>query len=192
MSFNIKLKNVDFSCAPMIVEGFNGKNEVIAYNCNKKGKVIEKFETSGNKEKSSDNKEKSSDNKEKSSGNKEIIFSNKVDSSGNKVDSSGNKVDSSGNKVSIPNCPTGQKYDQKTNKCVCPTGQNYDQKTNKCACPLGSTFNPVTQLCISNVICPIGFTSTPNDSLKNYCVRLVNGICPKGSIFQDNKCIYKT
>ena len=171
MSFNIKLKNVDFSCAPMIVEGFNGKNEVIAYNCNKKGKVIEKFETSGNKE-------KSSDNKEKSSGNKEIIFSN--------------KVDSSGNKVSIPNCPTGQKYDQKTNKCVCPTGQNYDQKTNKCACPLGSTFNPVTQLCISNVICPIGFTSTPNDSLKNYCVRLVNGICPKGSIFQDNKCIYKT
>jgi len=43
MSFNVKLKNVEFSCAPMLVEGFNGKNEVIAYKCDKKEKVVEKF-----------------------------------------------------------------------------------------------------------------------------------------------------
>lgn len=44
MSFNLKLKNIDFSCAPMVVEGFDGNNKVIAYKCNKKEKFIENFQ----------------------------------------------------------------------------------------------------------------------------------------------------
>ena len=42
MSVNINVNNVDFSCVPMIKEGFNGQHENIAWMCN--DRTVENFE----------------------------------------------------------------------------------------------------------------------------------------------------
>ena len=41
MSVNINVDNVNFSCVPMIKEGFNGQHENIAWMCN--NKTVENF-----------------------------------------------------------------------------------------------------------------------------------------------------
>ena len=42
MAFNLKLNNVDFGCAPLVTEGFNG-SQTLGYMCKSKGRMIENF-----------------------------------------------------------------------------------------------------------------------------------------------------
>jgi len=39
MSFNLKIKKSNFSCAPVLVEGFDGKTNTIAYMCKEKENI---------------------------------------------------------------------------------------------------------------------------------------------------------
>lgn len=42
MAFNLKLSNVDFTCSPLMTEGFNG-NETFGYMCKSKVRMMENF-----------------------------------------------------------------------------------------------------------------------------------------------------
>ena len=42
MAFNLKVNNVDFGCAPLMTEGFNG-SQTLGYICNSKSRMVENF-----------------------------------------------------------------------------------------------------------------------------------------------------
>jgi nitrogenase molybdenum-iron protein alpha/beta subunit len=42
MAFNLKLNNVDFGCAPLVTEGFNG-SQTLGYMCKSKARMMENF-----------------------------------------------------------------------------------------------------------------------------------------------------